>query len=167
MAIRRIALQPLANKTVETIEILAHIGRAGCHINARRRAEPDHAPIPLVPCAPARPSLQAPRSAVATPPRRSPVRPQSEDRSTALRAVARSARPTQPTSAYDLHRRSQPTRPERSSPRLPAAPPAAATHPAYARSGLAPRKTLCASDHTARTQLRAAMPPTSSACETL
>jgi len=166
MAIRGIALQPFANKTVEPIEALAHIGRAGCHINARGRAQTDHALIPLAPCARAKPSPLAPRSAVATLPHRSQAQPQSEYRSTAPRAVARSAALSQPTFARSPYRKSRLTRPERYSPRSPAVPPAAAKHPACARSDPEPHRTLCASGHSVRTQRRAAMPPTSSACET-
>jgi len=42
MAARRIAAQMIAHQPVETIEILAHVRRAGCNIDPRRRSKPEH-----------------------------------------------------------------------------------------------------------------------------
>ena len=42
MAARWIAAQPVAHQPVETIEILAHVRRAGCNIYPRRRPKPEH-----------------------------------------------------------------------------------------------------------------------------
>jgi len=42
MAAFRIAAQMIAYQAVEAIEILAHVGRAGCNIDPRRRSKPEH-----------------------------------------------------------------------------------------------------------------------------
>jgi transposase len=42
MATFRIAAQMIAYQTVEAIEILAHVRRAGCNIYPRRRSKPEH-----------------------------------------------------------------------------------------------------------------------------
>ena len=42
MAAFRIAAQMVAHQAVEAIEILAHVRRAGCNIDPRRRSKPEH-----------------------------------------------------------------------------------------------------------------------------
>ena len=42
MAAFRIAVKMIAHQTVEAIEILAHVRRAGCNIYPRRRSKPEH-----------------------------------------------------------------------------------------------------------------------------
>lgn len=42
VAALRSAAQMIAHQTVEPIEVLAHVRRAGCDIDPRRRAKPKH-----------------------------------------------------------------------------------------------------------------------------
>jgi len=42
MAAFWIAAQMIAHQAVEAIEILAHVRRAGCNIDPRRRSKPEH-----------------------------------------------------------------------------------------------------------------------------
>lgn len=42
VAALRSAAQMIANQTVEPIEVLAHVRRAGCDIDPRRRSKPKH-----------------------------------------------------------------------------------------------------------------------------
>jgi len=47
MAAFRIAVKMIAHQTVEAIEILAHVRRAGCNIYPRRRSKPEHSLRPV------------------------------------------------------------------------------------------------------------------------
>ena len=42
MAAFRIAAQIIAHEAVEAIEVFAHVRRAGCNIDPRRRSKPEH-----------------------------------------------------------------------------------------------------------------------------
>jgi len=161
----RILFELANNQSIEAVEAQPHVCCAGSYENARRRAQPEHPATPAVTSGRANSRLRALQSNAAVRPHRSQVRSRCEDHQRARFETGCSA-PDFPSasSPYSLDDPQRSRRGQSSHP-IQTAQCACAMHPAYARLNHVPRKTPCASDHSARTQIPADLPLPGSAYE--